>query len=201
MAALGQAEAYSRTRLLNRLGMFQEKRMTSSYEISPIVPPKGDYDTGTVLGIITPIQEELKDHSEQSSLPPPCQEIRFNPSASVVYIPSRNQYSNIIKKRIWTDRYELAEMVERNTLEFEYEGYDFNKVVLEEDMCVDSLNGELVHPCNVFHASNQQYAGMEEDKEEDLDDFGPLKKEDSFDFFGMFRETFEERMDSLRTGM
>jgi hypothetical protein len=200
MAALGQTEAYSRTRLLNRLGMFQEKRMSSSCEISPIVPPKRDYDTGTVLGIITPIQEELKDHSEQSSLPPPCQKIRFNPSASVVYIPSRNQYSNRIKKRIWTDRYELAEMVERNTLEFEYEGYDFNKVVLEEDMYVDSLNGELVHPCNVFHDSNQQY-GMEEDKEDDLDEFGPLKKEDSFDFFGMFRETFEERMDSLRTGM
>ena len=112
------------------LWMFQEKRMSSSCEISPIVPPKRDYDTGTILGRITPTREELKDHSEHSSLPPPCQKIRFNPSAYVVYIPNRNQCSNRgIKKCIWTDRYELGEIVERNTLEFEYEGYDFNKVV------------------------------------------------------------------------
>jgi hypothetical protein len=199
MAALGQTEAYTRTRLLNRLGMFQEKRMSSSCEISPIVPPKRDYDTGTVLGRITPTREELKDHSVHSSLPPPCQKIRFNPSAYAVYIPNRNQYSNRIKKRIWTDRYELAENVERNTLEFEYEGYDFNKVVLEDDMYVDSLNGELVHPCHVCHDSNQYE--KEEVKEDDLDDFTPLKKQESFDLFGMFRETLQERIDSLSTGM
>jgi hypothetical protein len=201
MADLGRTEAYTRTRLLNRLGMFQEKRMSSSCEIrSPIVQPKRDYDTGTVLGRTTPTQEELKDHSEQnSSLPSPCQKIRFNPSASVVYIPSRDQYSNRIKKRIWTDRYELAEIVERNTLEFEYEGYDFNKVVLEDDMYVDSLNGELVHPCHVCHDYNQYET--EEDKEDDPDDFTPLKKQESFDFFGIFRETLQERIDSLSTGM
>ena len=125
-------------------------------------------------------REELKDHSEHSSLPPPSQKIRFIPSAYVVYIPNRNQYSNRIKKRTWTDRYELAENVERNTLEFEYEGYDFNRVLLKADMYVDSLNGELVHTCHVCHNSNQYE--KEEVKEDNLDDFTPLKNKNPLTF-------------------
>jgi hypothetical protein len=206
MAAVDQTnnEPCTRTRLLNRLGMFQEKRMSSSCQICPSVPnPKRDYITGTTTGTTTtvgrvaPTHEELKDHSENySSLPPPCQKIRFNPSASVVYIPIRNQYSNRIKKHIWTNRYELAENAQRNTLEFEYEGYDFNKVVLEDDMYIDCLNGELVHPCHILcHDSPSE-------KEDDLDNnFNPLKKQEAFDFFGRFRETLQVRINSLITGM
>jgi hypothetical protein len=56
-----------------------------------------------------------------------------------------------------------------------------------------------VHPCHVCHDYNQYET--EEDKEDDPDDFTPLKKQESFDFFGIFRETLQERIDSLSTGM
>ena len=75
--------------------------------------------------------------------------VRFNTVVSGVKIPSRNQYSRRIKQTLWRDRYELSEMVERNTAEFHAENYDWNQVVLDEEMYVDASSGEKVHPCHV----------------------------------------------------
>lgn len=75
--------------------------------------------------------------------------VRFNTVVSGVKIPSRNQYSRRIKQTLWRDRYELSEMVERNTTEFHAENYDWEQVVLDDEMYVDATSGERVHPCHV----------------------------------------------------
>mmetsp|Transcript_3185 Transcript_3185/g.7264 ORF Transcript_3185/g.7264 Transcript_3185/m.7264 type:complete len:240 (-) Transcript_3185:545-1264(-) len=107
--------------------------------------------------------------------------VRFNTVVSGVKIPSRNQYSRRIKQTLWRDRYELSEMVERNTTEFHAENYDWNQVVLDEEMYIDARSGERVHPC---HVEGIHYD--EESDEEDYDDsfgegpgFAPLARSDS----------------------
>lgn len=84
--------------------------------------------------------------------------VRFNAVVSGVRIPSRNQYSRRIKQTLWRDRYELSEMVERNKAEFHAENYDWNQVVLDDEMYVDASSGEKVHPCHVegFHSDDRE---------------------------------------------
>ena len=109
--------------------------------------------------------------------------VRFNTVVSGVEIPSRTQYSKRIKQSLWRDREELYEMVERNKEEFHYENYDWQRVVLDDDMYVNSSNGELVHPCHVqgyeddSSSSSEEDVAAEEKKEEEplVDDgFVPL---------------------------
>ncbi|KAL3935447.1 MAG: hypothetical protein SGARI_002972 [Bacillariaceae sp.] len=80
-------------------------------------------------------------------------------------------------------------MVARNKEEFHYEDYDWQKVVLDDDMYVDSLNGELVHPCHVqgyefdeddsSRSSTGDDGAVGEEKKEEHDDEGfvPLGKQ------------------------
>jgi hypothetical protein len=75
--------------------------------------------------------------------------VKFNTVVSVIHIPSRHQFSKRIKQSLWRDRYELNEMVERNMEEFAAENYDWRCVVLDDEMYVDSTNGELIHPIHV----------------------------------------------------
>lgn len=80
----------------------------------------------------------------------PRRAVRFNENAAVVIIPSRYQYSDRIRKFLWSNKYEIMENAERNIIEYEAEGWDWNAVVLEEEMFVDSITGSLVHPCHLL---------------------------------------------------
>jgi hypothetical protein len=86
------------------------------------------------------------------SLTPKCAKprVRFNENVDVVSIPSRYQYSDRIRKVLWSNKHEIMENAERNIIEYEAEGWDWNTVVLEEEMFVDSLTGSLVHPCHLL---------------------------------------------------
>jgi hypothetical protein len=75
--------------------------------------------------------------------------VKFNETVDVVSIPSRHQFSNRIKNVYWSNRYELQENAQRNILEYEYEGWDYHNVVLDEDMYIDSSTGALIHPCHL----------------------------------------------------
>mmetsp|Transcript_105551 Transcript_105551/g.305322 ORF Transcript_105551/g.305322 Transcript_105551/m.305322 type:complete len:227 (-) Transcript_105551:51-731(-) len=72
--------------------------------------------------------------------------IQFDSEVLVVPIPSRHEYSNRIKKFLWSDAEELSHQVERNRLEFEAEGWSLEGVVEDDEMYIDSNSGELVHP-------------------------------------------------------
>ncbi|KAG7369871.1 hypothetical protein IV203_027617 [Nitzschia inconspicua] len=75
--------------------------------------------------------------------------VKFNDTVDIVSIPSRHQFSNRIKNVYWSNRYELQENAERNILEYEYEGWDYDKVVLDDEMYVDVNTGALIHPCHL----------------------------------------------------
>jgi hypothetical protein len=94
----------------------------------------------------------------------PHRKVRFHETVHVISIPSRHQYSDRIKQCVWTNRIELREMSQRNHFEFEYENYDWNQVILENQMYLDSITGSLIHPCH-FHEStipDECYSGEQE---------------------------------------
>mmetsp|Transcript_298 Transcript_298/g.828 ORF Transcript_298/g.828 Transcript_298/m.828 type:complete len:234 (-) Transcript_298:171-872(-) len=105
--------------------------------------------------------------------------LRFHDTVSVVAIPSRNQYSDRIKQCIWSNKWELREMAQRNLVEFESEGYDWNNVVMEEDMYIDSKNGSLIHPCHVDAGYKQKNNADPSEEEEDGACFVPLQRKDT----------------------
>ena len=72
--------------------------------------------------------------------------IHYQEEVLVVPIASRHDYSDRIRKALWSGADELSELVERNRAEFSSEGWDVNYVVEEDDMYIDAYNGELVHP-------------------------------------------------------
>ena len=94
--------------------------------------------------------------------------VQFNEQVSVMSIPSRYQYSNRIKKCLWSNVQELTEMAERNVIEFSAEGWDWKNVVMDEDMYVDSLTGNLIHPCHL--QDGQQHFFHDDDQDDDDDD-------------------------------
>lgn len=72
--------------------------------------------------------------------------ISFSEVVTVVPIPMRNEYSDRIKTRIWSDRIELAENARRNAVEFASEGFNWRDVLEENYMYICAVSGERVHP-------------------------------------------------------
>jgi hypothetical protein len=77
--------------------------------------------------------------------------IMFQDEVEVMQIPTRFEYSDRIKSRIWSNRHELQENAERNALEFAAEGWDWRTVTEDEGMYICSVSGELVHPIHLQH--------------------------------------------------
>jgi hypothetical protein len=184
MAQLRVSHDHSRTKLLNRLGMFQQPPA-----LPPTPPPFRATRVSTAsmirscaLGDSMPIKAQLKGSDNNNSIlssPPPSSAtssstastrstVKFNPTVSMIRIPSRYQYSPRIKKCIWSDGYEIKENAERNMIEFEAEGFDWRNVVLDDEMYVDSYNGHLIHPCHV-----NDYSKENSEEEEDEYDHRP----------------------------
>jgi len=172
-----RSEYYTRTRLLNQLGLFQQQQQqqqqqqtstsTKRQSKAALQCTTSEYQP-SVLGSVIPFETKLNDsyddnntgsspcpsfvsspHSSFASDNPSDHHIHFKDTVSVIPIPSRYQYSDRIKQCMWSNRIELREMAQRNLIEFESEGFDWRNVVVEEDMYIDAANGRLVHPCHV----------------------------------------------------
>jgi len=69
-----------------------------------------------------------------------------------VPIPSRNEYSDRVRERIWTTGAEIHANAARNTLEFCSENWQWSKALEDEHMFVHQANGERIHPIHVHNA-------------------------------------------------
>jgi len=72
----------------------------------------------------------------------------FNETVQVVPIPMRNEYSNRVRQRLWSNAEEIHENATRNTVEFASEGWDWRSVIEDDGMYVCVATGELIHPCH-----------------------------------------------------
>jgi hypothetical protein len=72
--------------------------------------------------------------------------ISFNDDVSVAHIPMRSEYSDRVRSRLWSNRYEIHENATRNAIEFQAEGWDWRSVTEDEGMFVCTSSGELIHP-------------------------------------------------------
>uniref|UniRef100_A0A7S3Q7U4 Uncharacterized protein n=1 Tax=Chaetoceros debilis TaxID=122233 RepID=A0A7S3Q7U4_9STRA len=72
--------------------------------------------------------------------------ISFNDSVSVAHIPMRSEYSDRVRSRLWSNRYEIHENATRNAIEFQAENWDWRSVTEDEGMFVCTSSGELIHP-------------------------------------------------------
>ena len=237
----GISDEHTRTRLLNRLGLFQAPNgkttvgRKSGYAHSSLSPQNinlrttlhpslvrngGQRRTSTLKGINHTCdssslkQQEGREQghkhsldrttsassSEDGSANSSNHRVKFNETVDIVSIPSRHQFSNRIKRVYWSSKEEICSNAERNILEYEYEGWDYHNVVLDEDMYIDTATGALVHPCHlsldeegqpVYHqyaeddaeqskALSEQQQQQEEDDDDDDDSyFKPLTRQSS----------------------
>jgi len=92
--------------------------------------------------------------------------VSIHKSVSVVTIPSRLEYSNNIREKIWTTAAEIQKNAARNTVEFCSESWKWQNVLEDEQMFVHQENGELVHPIHVHNAlSHIQSSDLENNEE------------------------------------
>lgn len=157
-----------RSRLLNRLGIHDRQYMIRSsavltaaekrrlrllrelgvgHTVTEVSPPDGSAKRDPLDGAL-PHPEPLKDRNfgEQSAKRNNRRQVVFNDEVSVVSIPTRNEYSNRIKSRMWNSVSELKQSVHRNSTEFAAEGWNWREATEDDGMYINASSGELIHP-------------------------------------------------------
>ncbi len=64
----------------------------------------------------------------------PHKRVKFSNTVAAVYVPTHQEYSNRVRQSYWAGVGEIREMVYRNMIEFDAEGYRWENVAEEEDM-------------------------------------------------------------------
>jgi len=158
-----------RSRLLNNLGIFNGPNTIDSAP-NPAIARKINILRAMGLGGVIPSHPSQKASSssagEERDIRPKLvsssitseplkykddgdkerRKICFDDSVSVVPIPMRTEYSDRVRSRLWSNRYEIHENASRNAIEFAAEGWDWRSVTEDEGMFVCTASGELIHP-------------------------------------------------------
>jgi hypothetical protein len=75
--------------------------------------------------------------------------IQFNSVVQVKPIPSHVDYSDRVRKHLWSNRHEIRQAQQRNMREFAFEGWNYSTVLEEDDMFFDTRSLEFVHPAHL----------------------------------------------------
>jgi hypothetical protein len=154
-----------RNRLIRSLGIIEDSSPTAAairkkHSLSKPPPPRSILSEDI-------IEEPLKNHcssrrrnkqqkkSEFKEQSPEDQQqqlhskIQFNSVVQIKTIPSHVDYSDRVRKHLWSNRHELRESTERNMREFAFERWSVHHVLEEDDMFYDRRSLEFVHPVHV----------------------------------------------------
>jgi hypothetical protein len=142
-------------KLLYRLGIYnnvQVQRNNADRRKHILRGATSTSGSRSIIGNVVPFREPLNDADATTTFNnertrSTTAGIQFSSEVTVVPIPSHHEYSNRIRKCLWSDGAEIQENAERNRIEFAAEGWDWHTVLEDDDMFVDANTGELVHPC------------------------------------------------------
>ena len=75
--------------------------------------------------------------------------IQFNSVVKSMPIPSHQDYSDRVKKLLWSNGTEIRQNAQRNAREFAFEGWSAQYVLEEDQMYLDVGSMEFIHPVHV----------------------------------------------------
>ena len=106
---------------------------------------------------MTPSIDRSRRHSDSDLITGRTKDARkkrrvsLNKSVSVVQIPSRTEYPDRVRERLWSSAFELYTNAARNSIEFASEGWNWRTVTEDEQMIVCQKSGELIHPIHIHN--------------------------------------------------
>jgi hypothetical protein len=165
----GRSKDQVRSRLLNNLGIFngpgavdsapnpaiaRKINILRAMGLGGVIPPRpsqkpslcSSEDMRKTRPKLTSSNITIEPLSGQDDGNMERRKICFDDSVSVVPIPMRSEYSERVRTRLWSNRYEIHENASRNAIEFAAEGWDWRSVTEDEGMFVCTASGELIHP-------------------------------------------------------
>jgi hypothetical protein len=93
------------------------------------------------------INEILTERKKQRS-------VSFDNNVQVLPIPSKDSYSDRIRKYLWSNPSEMLHNASRNAREFRFENWDWRQVADDAEFFRCPVTGDLIHPC---HVSSMQH--------------------------------------------
>ena len=110
--------------------------------VTSSLPPPADKTTSSCQQVLSLEKAPSMDSSSCSS----STKIRFRDTVCIVEIPSHRDMDPTTIESIWSSVDEVHENAQRNSMEYHADGRDWQQVKEEDEMILDDLTGELVHP-------------------------------------------------------
>jgi len=132
-----------RHKLIRSLGIDQSPKMSNS-------PTRNHTNHKSILTARTE-EVPLKNHcgynaSDEGSC---FTKIQFNSVVKSTLIPSHQDYSDRVKRLLWTNCREIKQNAQRNAREFAFEGWSAQYVLEEDQMYLDVGSMQFIHPVHV----------------------------------------------------
>lgn len=78
--------------------------------------------------------------------------VSFHETVTVVTIPSKDSYSDRIRKFLWIEPHEMMQNTARNVIEFKSENWDWRQVADDVEFYICPMTGEKIHPCHNIYS-------------------------------------------------
>lgn len=81
--------------------------------------------------------------------------VSFHETVTVLTIPSKDSYSDRIRKHLWIEPNERKQNTERNVIEFISENWDWRQVADDVEFYICPVTGEKIHPCHNIYSYHE----------------------------------------------